>query len=260
MIHRILLLSLAALTAGCATSEHTVSTADHATGHGTGGPAHWSYAGAAGPEHWGALEPEFSACAAGANQTPIDIHGTISAALPPLRLDYRTLGHKVVNNGHSIQVNVAPGSSLTINGVAFTLKQFHFHAPSENVVDGKHYAIEAHFVHADPAGHLAVIGVLYRLGKADPTLARLWAASPKEAGAPQALRSPIDPKALLPRGRGYYAFNGSLTTPPCTEGVRWMVLKDPLTVSQEQVDFLQQAVKGPNNRPVQPVNARILLR
>ncbi|HYN79645.1 MAG TPA: carbonic anhydrase family protein [Lamprocystis sp. (in: g-proteobacteria)] len=232
-----------------------------ATGHASvAGHAHWAYEGTEGPEHWGELDPGFGPCAAGVDQTPIDIEETVEAELPPLAIDYRTLGQEVVNNGHTIQVNVAPGSTLMINGVPFELKQFHFHTPSENEVGAKHFAMEGHLVHADQAGHLAVIGVLYQLGDADPTIAQVWAASPPEAGTSQAPVTPVDPKTLLPQARDYYAFSGSLTTPPCTEGVRWMLMKEPLTVSPEQVAYLEHAVHGHNNRPVQPVNARLILR
>ena len=251
----ILYITLTAVLAGCAQV-----TREAPAGHAAGAPAHWTYEGAAGPAHWGELAPDFGLCASGVNQTPVDIRGAITAALPRLNIGYKTLGQEVVNNGHTLQVNVAPGSVLTINGVPFELKQFHFHAPSENLVDGKPYAMEAHLVHADQGGHLAVIGVLYRLGAADPTIARIWAASQPQADTRQALASPVDPKALLPKRRDYFAFNGSLTTPPCTEGVRWMVLKEPLMVSAEQVAFLEQAVHGHNNRPIQPVNARMILR
>ena len=263
MTKPILSLALAALTIGLAPAMPVVAADDQAqaSGHAAAGAlAHWAYEGHESPEHWGELDPSYAPCTAGVDQTPIDIEETIEADLPPLAIDYQSMGQEVVNNGHTVQVNVAPGSTVTINGVPFELKQFHFHTPSENEVGAKHFALEGHLVHADKDGHLAVIGVLYQLGDADPAIAQVWAASPKEAGTSQALATPVDPKALLPKDRDYYAFSGSLTTPPCTEGVRWMVLKAPLTVSQEQVAFLEQAVHGHNNRPVQPVNARLILR
>ena len=156
----------------------------------------------------------------------MNIHDAVDADLPALAIDYRTLGYEVVNNGHTMQVNVAPGSSLTLNGVLYELKQLHFHTPSENEVDERHYAMEAHLVHGDTAGHLAVIGVLFREGPEDSAIARVWAESPKSAGPARTLSAPVDPDTLLPKGRDYYTFEGSLTTPPCTEGVRWIVLKE----------------------------------
>ena len=227
--------------------------------HADSGP-HWGYAGEAGPAHWGELDPKFAACASGVNQSPIDIASTIDAELPPIGVNYGTAGTEILNNGHTIQVNVAPGSTLSLDGKTFELKQFHFHAPSENTVDGKPYALEAHFVHGDADGHLAVIGVLFEEGAASPAIAALWEAMPKEAGAKHPLSTPVDPAALLPQSRDYYRYNGSLTTPPCTEGVRWLVMKAPLTVSKAQVEAFGAALHGPNNRPVQAVNARPVLR
>jgi carbonic anhydrase len=225
-----------------------------------GAAAHWTYAGATGPEHWGELDTKFRTCVSGVNQSPIDIHSTLDADLPPLRIRYEGRGTEILNNGHTIQVNVAPGSILTLEGRPFELKQFHFHAPSENLVDGESFAMEAHLVHADAEGHLAVMGVLYRLGKKNRALAELLADMPHEAGMTQALMSPMDPGGFLPRVGDYFRFNGSLTTPPCTEGVRWVVIKEPLTVSKEQVQAFQAVMHGANNRPVQAVNARPILR
>ncbi len=227
---------------------------------GSRGHAHWSYEGPEGPEHWGELDPAYAACARGTHQTPIDIHDAVDADLPALAIDYRTLGYEVVNNGHTIQVNVAPGSSLTLDGVSYELKQLHFHTPSENEVDERHYAMEAHLVHGDKDGHLAVIGVLYREGPEDSAIARVWSESPKSTGPARTLSAPVDPNTLLPKGRNYYTFEGSLTTPPCTEGVKWIVLKEPLTVSKEEVAFLEQAMHGHNSRPVQALHARAVLR
>lgn len=225
-----------------------------------GAAPHWTYAGATGPEHWGDLDTKFNTCVNGVNQSPIDIHSTLDADLPALGIDYKGRGTEILNNGHTIQVNVAPGSILTLEGKPFELKQFHFHAPSENTVDGESFALEAHLVHADAEGHLAVMGVMYRLGKENRALAEVFADMPHEAGMKQALLSSIDPVGLLPRVGDYFRFNGSLTTPPCTEGVRWVVIKEPLTVSKEQVEAFQEVMHGANNRPVQAVNARPVLR
>ncbi len=222
--------------------------------------AHWSYSGAEGPTHWADLDPAYAACAAGFAQSPVDVSGALDATLPPLVIDYQGLGQDVVNNGHTIQVNVAPGSTLTLDGRTFTLKQFHFHTPSEDKMNGESFAMEGHLVHADPEGHLAVISVLYRLGAENPVIAQVWNAMPERTDTPAAPPAPIDPAALLPTDKGYFRFDGSLTTPPCTEGVRWIVLKAPMTVSQSQVDRLTAAMHGANSRPVQPVNARVIAR
>ena len=237
-----------------------VETAAATHGSGSGGHPHWGYAGNEGPEHWGELDSAFKTCAQGQYQTPIDIHDAVEADLPPLTIDYKTRGLNIVHNGHTIQVNVAPGSTLTLDGRVYELKQFHFHTPSENDIDEEVFAMEAHLVHADAQGHLAVLAVLFRLGEEDPAIARIWQESPEEARTRWSLPYPVDPKDLLPQSLDYYAFTGSLTTPPCTEGVSWIVLKQARTVSPQEVAFLEHALHGHNNRPVQPLHARVILR
>ncbi len=169
--------------------------------------AHWSYAGTEGPAHWAELDPAFAACAAGFAQSPVDVSGAIDATLPPLVLDYQGLGQEVVNNGHTIQVNAAPGSTLTLDGRTFTLKQFHFHAPAEDQVNGESFAMEGHLVHTDPDGRLAVISVLYRLGTEDPVIAQVWNAMPESTDTQEAPPTPINPAALLPTDKGYFRFD-----------------------------------------------------
>jgi carbonic anhydrase len=158
-----------------------------------------------------------------------------------------------------VQVNYAPGSSIKIDGVSYELKQFHFHAPSENLIKGKSYALEAHLVHADKDGHLAVLALMFQEGAENKALARLWPSLPAHEGEKHALDQPFQVAQLLPAVRSYYRFSGSLTTPPCTEGVRWLVMKRPLTVSHAQVEMFTHLMHHPNNRPVQAVNARELL-
>jgi carbonic anhydrase len=227
--------------------------------HAAGG-AHWSYSGEAGPEHWGALSPEFAACSEGKNQSPIDLSNFIESDLAPLEFHYQADGNAIVHNGHTVQVNHAPGSRILIDGHIFALKQHHFHVPSENRAEGKSYPMEAHFVHADTEGKLAVVAVLFEEGAANPALARVWAALPAKAGEKRSLSPGIAASDLLPAGRDYYRYNGSLTTPPCTEGVRWFVMKEPVFASRAQIGKLARALGHPNNRPTQPINARPLLR
>ena len=220
---------------------------------------HWEYSGEDGPAHWSTLAPEFGGCA-GRNQSPIDLDNFIEAELPPIAFDYKVGGHDVVNNGHTIQVNYDAGSSISIDDDEFTLKQFHFHAPSENHIDGKSFPIEAHFVHADAKGDLAVVAVMIEQGDSNPALDKLWAGLPGKAGPSQDLSPEIAAADLLPDDRDYYRYEGSLTTPPCSEGVRWLVLKQPVPASAEQIDRLTRALGHPNNRPVQPVGARVVLQ
>ena len=220
---------------------------------------HWGYSGEEGPENWARLSPEFAACA-GKNQSPINLTDFIKADLKPLRVSYRPGGYEIVNNGHTVQVNYGAGSSIGIDGIQFTLTQFHFHVPSENHINGKPYAMEGHLVHADKDGNFAVVALMYAEGRENKALGSLWRLMPENAGDTHQLPSPFDATRLLPASRAYYRFNGSLTTPPCTEGVRWLVLKTPVPASKEQVAAFARVMHHPNNRPLQPLNARTVLQ
>ena len=224
------------------------------------GGAHWGYTGHGSPEHWGDLSPSYQLCGTGKNQAPIDLHAMIEAELKPLQIAYQPGGSEVVNNGHSIQVNYKPGSSLDVDGHVFELKQFHFHTPSENTIEGESYPMEMHLVHVDQAGNIAVIGVMFTEGAENAELAKAWSVMPQQADQKAIAGETLDATALLPANRDYYRFNASLTTPPCTEGVTWIVMKDPLTASAEQVKKFAHVMHHPNNRPVQPVNARPVLK
>jgi carbonic anhydrase len=219
---------------------------------------HWGYSGAEGPEHWAKLSPEFSACS-GKNQSPIDLSGFVEAYLDPIRFAYQAGGAEILNNGHTVQVNYAPGSTIELNGHTFELKQFHFHTPSENHVNGKSFPMEAHLVHADADGNYAVVAVVFEEGAPNEALESAWARMPEKVGDKNPISDPVSADLLLPQGHQYYRFNGSLTTPPCTEGVWWLVLKDPVSASKEQIERFSQVMGHPNNRPIQPVNARPVL-
>jgi carbonic anhydrase len=220
---------------------------------------HWEYSGEAGPAHWAKLTPEFGQCA-GSNQSPVDLSGLVEAKLAPLVLHYQAGGNTVVNNGHTVQVGYAPGSTLQLDGTRFELKQFHFHAPSENLIEGKSYPLEGHLVHVSDKGEIAVVAVMFEAGKANPVLAAAWGELPAKVGESQALKAPLSAEQLLPESRDYYRFSGSLTTPPCSEGVRWLVMKQPVEVSQAQIDAFKAVMHHPNNRPVQPLNGRVVLQ
>jgi carbonic anhydrase len=221
---------------------------------------HWGYSGEAGPENWSKIDPKFAMCALGRNQSPIDLAGFVEADLKPLTLAYKAGAADIVNNGHTVQVDYAPGSTLTVDGRTFELKQFHFHAPSENRVGGKQFPLEGHLVHADKDGNLAVVAVMFQDGAANPLLGKLWEKMPAKAGEKAALPAGLSAAQLLPADRDYFRFNGSLTTPPCSEGVWWLVMKKPASVSKAQVAQFSKAVGFANNRPIQPVNARPVLR
>ena len=220
---------------------------------------HWGYVGEGAPEHWGELAPEFAACAKGQNQSPVNIEGEIKAAVPKLGFSYKTAATELINNGHSIQANFAPGSWMKLGGHEFELKQVHFHVPSENQIHGKAFAMEGHLVHQDKEGKLAVLAVMYKPGKAQGGINRIWKQMPEAAGDKHAFEGKLLASELLPKQRDYYYFSGSLTTPPCSEGVAWVVLKHPVEASSEQFEQFAHAMHHPNNRPVQALNARLVI-
>ena len=183
-------------------------------------PAHWAYSGADGPKRWAKLDPACSACAHGRSESPINITRAEPADLPALNLDYQPSPLNIIDNGHAIQVNVAPGSALTVGGKTYTSKQLHFHHPREEHVNGKVFPLEAHLVHQDSEGHLAVVSVLFQEGPAKPLIETLWKNIPAEKDKVENVPSvSIQVMDLLPADRSYFMFAGSLTTPPCTEGV-----------------------------------------
>jgi carbonic anhydrase len=219
---------------------------------------HWTYQGEHGPANWGTLEPDFEACKIGANQSPIDIRGAKIAALPAIEFAYRPSPLRIIDNGHTLMVNYAPGSFIRVGGQRYELQQFHFHHPSEERVNGKAYPLVAHLVHKSAEGKLAVVAVLFTEGQGKPVIGRLMKRFPEDEGkevAPEGVT--VDASALLPEKRGYYTFTGSLTTPPCSEGVTWFVLKSPVPLSAAATAAF--AKKYPNNtRPVQPLNGRVV--
>ncbi|MGB3225037.1 MAG: carbonic anhydrase family protein [Desulforhopalus sp.] len=220
---------------------------------------HWGYAGNEGPENWAKLSSEFSACA-GKNQSPVNLTDFIEADLNKIEFSYKPGGNEIINNGHSIQVNYEPGSTISLNGLSYGLKQFHFHSPSENRIDSKSFPLEAHLVHTNQNGDIAVVAIMYTEGEENGALARFWPLMPSESGVAKKLENIVSATALLPTEHEYYLFNGSLTTPPCTEGVRWIVFKQPVTIAKKQVEAFKKIMHHDNNRPVQPVNARPILQ
>ncbi len=217
---------------------------------------HWEYEGEHGPGHWGEMAAEFSTCGVGKVQSPIDIKGAKPAKLPEIQFDYKDSPLKIVNNGHTLQVNYAEGSSITVDGKQYKLLQFHFHTPSEEATDGKRHAMVAHFVHKSDDGKLAVIGVLLDKGAENKAFGAAMGRMPTEAGEERSYANvTINAANLMPAGKGYYSFAGSLTTPPCSEGVKWMVMKEPVKVSAKQVKSFQKLYEM-NARPLQATNDR----
>lgn len=221
------------------------------------GQAHWDYVGENNPESWAQLKPEFSKCSTGKRQSPIDIRDGIHVDLAPVAVDYKPGGFRVLDNGHTVQVNVAPGNSIEVGSHRYDLIQFHFHRPSEERINGKQYDMVAHLVHRDLEGHLAVIAVLLDRGSALQAVQSVWNNLPLEKGDEAEAPSLLDPGDLLPIERSYYTYMGSLTTPPCSEGVLWMVMKKPVSISAEQIGIFARLYPM-NARPIQASSGRLI--
>lgn len=229
--------------------------------HGNAPPgnakAHWSYDGPSGPEHWASLG--FPACQ-GHNQSPINLEGGAGLPLDDLIFTYRPSTLHVQNNGHTVQFTLDPGSSLIAGGKNYQLLQFHFHSQSEHTVKGETYPMEVHLVHKGEDGQLAVVGVFLQAGgeAASGGLAAMAEALPNAEGKSSATGG-IKPDDLLPASPLYYHYKGSLTTPPCSEGVNWFVMQQPLTVPETLITRFQSLFNH-NNRPPQPLGERALFQ
>lgn len=225
-----------------------------------GAPAHWEYAGETGAEKWGSLSPDYQLCSTGQMQSPIDIADGFQADGAPISLNYNPSALNIIHNGHTIQANFQPGSSITVSAMRYDLLQVHFHTPSEHAKAGERAAMEAHFVHKSADGKLAVLGVMMQMGADNLALESLWTHMPSEAGPARDIAgATIDAKAFFPASLKYHRYMGSLTTPPCSEGVNWFVLDEPVTVGQAQLEKFAAAISA-NSRPLQPVNNRLVLK
>jgi carbonic anhydrase len=220
-------------------------------------PPSWSYTGANGPDHWGDLEPDFATCKTGQRQSPINIVDAQPAELAPIQFDYKLAPLKIINNGYTILINYEPGSSITVNGTALPLVQFHFHHVSENEINGQKYDMELHFVHMDAAANrTVVVAVFIKSGAENAPLRDLWSHIPREKGKQEEYKKVlINPADLLPANQNYYVFDGSLTIPPCKEGIRWFVMKTPIEASPAQIAAFARYYPD-NARPIQPANGR----
>jgi carbonic anhydrase len=220
-------------------------------------PAHWDYAGSGGPESWGQMKPEFLKCSTGTRQSPIDIRDGIKVNLDAVQFDYKPSGFRVIDNGHTVQVNVAAGNSIEVMGRRYELVQFHFHRPSEERIDGRQFDMVVHLVHKDIDGRLAVIAVLLERGSALPVVQSVWNNLPLEKGDEVAARGALNLNDLLPAERNYFTYMGSLTTPPCSEGVLWMVMKQPVQISADQIGIFARLYPM-NARPIQSASGRLI--
>ena len=238
---------------GAAPSRHGKSGGNQ--GHGSG----WAYSGDAGPDHWGSLKPKFKACGIGTMQSPIDVRSSSTAAMTGIAFDYRIVPLTILNNGHTVQVNVAKGSGITVGGKRYELLQFHFHTPSEHVVDGRHFPLEMHLVHKSADGKLAVVGVFMQAGTDNGALHEIWNHLPGHKAAPRTIANvAINPRDLLPTERKYVRYMGSLTEPPCSEGVNWYVMQQPVTAGIGQIQAVTN-IMGRNARPTQDRSNRLVM-
>lgn len=248
--NKLVKIGLSTLAAVLLTTSYT-----YAEGH----KAHWGYTGHEAPAHWGELDNAYKLCKTGKQQSPINITNAVSGNLDELAINYTADAKDIINNGHTIQININDGSTLTLDGKVYTLKQFHFHTPSENNIMGKEFALETHFVHATKDGKLAVIGVMFKEGDENAELAKIWSQLPKNEGKSQAISFNVDEiNQLLPKDQSYYHFMGSLTTPPCSENVKWYVMKQPLSISKAQKETFFNLYGHSNNRPLQAINGRTI--
>ncbi len=220
----------------------------------------WSYSGDTGPQAWGNLNETFSTCRTGKNQSPVNLDHFVDGYLERLDQRYKRRPAEITNDGHTIRVTPEPGSYIRLNGVRYNLKEFHFHAPSEHNIKDKTFPLEAQLVHQDSKGNTVIVAVMFEQRRGNRFLSELWKQIPEKVGESRKLKRKIDPRGLLPNSRHYYRYNGSLTTPPCTEGVRWLVMKWPLNISPKQLKTFQEVMHHPNNRPIQPLNARLVIR
>ncbi|WP_438448910.1 carbonic anhydrase [Gorillibacterium sp. sgz5001074] len=251
-----------AATPAASAAASPVSTASPAASPAAAGShgAHWSYTGDTGPSHWGEMGAENAACANGTEQSPIDIDlakAKVNQTLEDIQTVYKPTAFTVVNNGHTVQANAADSSNvLRIQGKDYNLVQFHFHLPSEHEFNGKSFDMELHLVHKNAAGELAVLGVMLKGGKEQAALAELWSKMPAgENMEGVKLEKPVDLAALLPADKASFRYNGSLTTPPCSQSVKWTVLEQPVEVSPAQIEAFRKLF--PNNaRPVQELKGR----
>jgi carbonic anhydrase len=221
--------------------------------------AHWAYQGDGGPQAWSQMKPEFSLCGSGQRQSPIDIRGGLAVELEPVRFDYQPSRFAVVDNGHTVQVNVQPGNAIEVGGKRFELVQFHFHRPSEERIDGKQFEMSLHLVHKNEQGHLAVVALLIDKGARQTVLQKVWNNLPLEKNQEAAARAPLELLDLLPDDRRYFTYMGSLTTPPCSEGVQWIVMRQPVTAAPEQIDLFSR-IYPMNARPLQAASGRRIMQ
>jgi carbonic anhydrase len=234
--------------AGSETPKHTEKHTDK----------HWSYSGETSPKHWGKLKEEYSLCTKGKTQSPMDLTSMVQGPPDPISFQYYPSKVEIENNGHTVQFNIQGKSSIRVGGEKYDLLQFHFHIPSEHAFLGKLSDLEVHLVHKSSSGQLAVVGILIQKGVEQDWLSKFWDLIPSKKGEKAQGKENLNPRLWIPENKDYYSYDGSLTTPPCSEGVHWMVLKEQITLSEQQISRLR-ALYPNNSRPIQKPNGRKIL-
>ena len=219
---------------------------------------HWGYSGSTGPENWAGLCHEYRLCGEGTEQSPVNITGYTQVHADPVVFSYGGAATAARNNGHTVYLDYSPGDSIEVGGQSYELQGIHYHSPAEHLLDGENFSAELHLVHQDASGNLAVVGLLFRTGQSSPIIQSLIDAAPDALASVELDDGPAS-SSYIPDILDYYGYSGSLTTPPCTEGVSWIVMQSVGTLSQEQANRLQEMVGGPNNRPVQSIGGRQIL-
>ncbi len=222
-------------------------------------PLNWAYQGEAGPAAWARLRPEYRLCGNGQRQSPIDLRGGLAVDLEPVRFDYADGRFAVVDSGKTVKATLAPGNHIEIGGQRYELQHLQFNRPSEHRIDGRQFEMSAHLVHRDVQGQLAIVELLIDRGPPNPVVQTVWNNLPLEQGQEVPARATLPLQALLPEDRRYYTYMGSLTAPPCTEGVRWVVMRQPVSLSPAQIELFAR-IYPMNARPVQQLAGRRILQ
>jgi len=248
MKHFFLLLFFASLILGACGSQEPSTTQ----------PPHWTYEGEEGPEHWGELDSTYTVCGTGTHQSPIEIASAQEQNLANIIFHYQPSEVNIFNNGHTVQVNYDAGSYIELDNVRYDVLQFHYHAPSEHVIDGKSFPAEIHIVHKNADGNLAVVGILLKEGTDNSAFDSFINNLPAEKSEVTDAGVTINANEFLPTIQTTFRYSGSLTTPPCSEGVNWLVMTNPVELSAEQLEKLDILFED-NNRPIQELNNRPLV-
>jgi carbonic anhydrase len=233
------------LTSACTTAETT--------------PPHWTYEGEEGPFHWGELDESYAVCGTGQSQSPIDVANASEQDLANISFHYQPSAVNILNNGHTVQVNYEPGSYIELDNTRYDVIQFHYHAPSEHTVDSQSFPAELHIVHRNADGNMAVVGILLKEGAENAAYQPFISNLPTETTDAKDAGVTVNAMDLLPSVGTTFRYSGSLTTPPCSEGVNWLLMTTPVELSAQQLTALDTLFEGGNNRPVQPINDRALI-